>query len=144
MVSRIVPLVATMMCLTAFVPAGITRANPPTDHEEPSCSFTLSLPYVIQVSGANMVTATLTPYPCTGLMGPNEQTVCVSAKSIGVAGQCKSVSTPSTAQVYVAPYRPGVTYMSNGKGCAAVYDRADPAAQGSSVCKTIGPYTATL
>jgi hypothetical protein len=77
-------------------------------------------------------------------MGPNEQTVCVSAKSIDLAGQCMTQSSPSAAQVYVAPYQPGAAYTSTGKGCAAMLDRAAPADQGSTVCKTMGPYTATL
>src|SRR5271167_4709792 len=144
MASRFIALVATMVCLAVLVPAGITGASPPADREEPSCSFTLSPPYVVQVSGADMVTATLTPYPCTGLMAPSEQTVCVTAKSIDLAGQCKSEATPAAAQVFVAPYRPGATYTSTGKGCATMFDRAAPAEQGSTVCKTMGPYNATL
>jgi len=114
--------------------AGSTSASPPS---EPSCTYTLSPPELVQVSGRTMVTATLAPFPCTGSINPNSMTVCVSPEGGETTGQCGFEAKPIAARVYV-PYRPGTTYVSTGRGCGSVYT-----AEGS-ICTEVGPRTATL
>lgn len=128
-------------CLTGFLVlggAGFASATPAQDDSQASCTFTLSKPFLVDVSGRTMVTATLSGLPCTGVILPNEQTVCVELQGGGSAPQCKVAPGYATAQVYFAPYRPGATYVSTGKGCAAA------APSQVSTCSTQGPYSATL
>jgi hypothetical protein len=119
--------------------AGAASADPSSDGSpEPSCIYTLTSPQLVQVSGVTMVTATLAPYPCTGLINPNSMTVCVKAQGDSTNGKCAFEAKPIPAQVYYAPYRPGTTYVSTGSGCGSVFT-----AEGA-VCATEGPKTATL
>jgi hypothetical protein len=117
--------------------AGVASAGP-DDAGQPSCTYTLTPPRVVRVSGVDMVTATLTPYPCTGSINPNSLVVCVSAQGGDAGDQCATKAIPDMAQVFFAPYRPGTTYVSKGSGCGSVYDTT------GSLCATVGPYTATL
>jgi hypothetical protein len=111
--------------------------EPSTGAEEPSCVYTLSQPQVVQVSGVLMVTATLTPYPCTGSINPNSMTVCITPESTPAAGKCGFSAVPDYAEVFV-PYKPGTAYVTKGTGCGSVYTT-----QGS-ICSSVGPHTTTL
>ncbi len=124
------------MVTCAFVGNVTPAAAEP--NQPPSCSFTLTPPQVVQVSGADMVTATVTMGSCEGLAAPSSSAVCIQADGSETAPQCAEGKGLLTAQVFYAPYRPGMTYVSDGRGCAVV--TAPP----SSVCQTVGPYTATL
>ncbi len=113
-------------------------ASPGSDETaQPSCVYTLSAPQVIQVSGTAMVTATLTPYPCTGSISPNSMTVCLQAEQRPAAGKCGFSAVPDYAEVFV-PYEPGMTYVSKGTGCGSVYTT-----QGT-LCASVGPYSTSL
>jgi hypothetical protein len=114
------------------------HAAPTGDDSEPSCVYTLSTPFVVEVSGVKMVSATLKALPCTGDILPNTQTVCVELKGGGVAPQCQHKAGYATAQVYFAPYRAGSTYVSTGTGCGSIGPMF------VSRCATQGPYAATL
>jgi hypothetical protein len=116
---------------------GAAAGPPPDGAEQPSCVYTLSPAQLVDVSGTTMVTATLTPYPCTGSINPNSLTVCVTPEQDPSAGNCGFSAVPSMAQVF-APYKPGTTYIIKGTGCGSVYTT-----QGS-ICSTLGPYTTTL
>ena len=113
--------------------AGVAGADP----AEPGlCNFTLSDPHLVDLSGTQTVTATLTPASCTGSAIPISSQVCLS--SPGKAGRCAELPGYTDVHVYLAPYEPGVTYTAKGRGCAA---RTNPPAP---VCTTVGPTTATL
>jgi hypothetical protein len=129
--------VGCLSTLLAFSGVGVAHASPIQGDGQASCTYTLSKPFLVDVSGRTMVSATLSALPCTGVMLPNEQTVCVELQG-GGAPQCKFVPGYATAQVYFAPYRPGATYVSTGKGCAAT------APSQVSICATQGPYSAAL
>jgi hypothetical protein len=125
-------------CAVSLTGLGITptaAAAPPPD--APACVYTLSRPQVVSVSGAVMVTATLTPYPCTGEINPNSLTVCLNPQGSSSPGTCGFSAVPSMAQVFV-PYKPGTTYVTTGTGCGSVYTT-----QGS-ICSSLGPVTTTL
>ena len=125
---------ATLVALGGVSPAGAT----PTDGQEPaSCVYTLSKPFVVDVSGLKMVSARLSSLPCTGAILPNQQTVCVQVEGSSGAPHCDSRAGYTDAQVY-APYRPGATYVSTGTGCGAVSPSL------VSACATQGPLSATL
>ena len=118
-----------------FVTAGAADAEP---NQPPSCSFTLTPPQLVQVSGAEMVAATVTMASCDGLTAPISSVACIQAEGSDSAPQCVEGKGLLPAQVYYQPYRPGTTYISDGRGCAIV--TAPP----SSTCQSVGPLTATL
>ena len=118
-----------------FVTAGAADAEP---NQPPSCSFTLTPPQLVQVSGAEMVAATVTMAGCDGLAAPISSVACIQAEGSDSAPQCVEGKGLLPAQVYYQPYRPGTTYISDGRGCAIV--TAPP----SSTCQSVGPLTATL
>jgi hypothetical protein len=119
--------------------AASSSALPPGDPAPPaSCVYTLSPPRLAQVSGVTMVTATLTPFPCTGSINPNSITVCLSAQGDDDNAKCAFEARPIPAQVYWSAYRPGTTYVSSGQGCGSVFT-----AEGS-VCSSVAPKSATL
>ena len=100
------------------------------------CSFNLSPPERVQVSGADMVTATLTPAGCAGAFRPYISMVCVQGADS--APQCTQARETDTAQVYT-PYRPGATYTSSGRGLGTLFnDMTEPNWQ------LLGPFTAVL
>jgi hypothetical protein len=127
------------MVLTAAVAlalagtAGVARAEP-----SPSpCSYTLSPPQIVQLGGANVVTATLSPAGCD--QSTAYQTVaCVQMQGSDGPGQCQQQNGILTAQVFYQPYRPGATYVATGRGCATTGNPPQP------VCQPMGPLTATL
>jgi hypothetical protein len=101
------------------------------------CSFTLSPPHVVQLSGTNVVAATLSPAGCD--QATTYMTVaCVQLQGSDGPGQCEQQNGILTAQVYYQPYRPGATYVSTGRGCSAKGNPPQP------FCAPAGPLTATL
>ncbi len=85
-----------------------------------------------------MVTATLAPFPCTGSINPNSMTVCVSVQGDIVERRVRLEARPIPARVLFAPYRPGTTYESTGRGCGSVFSFE------GAICTSVGPKTATL
>jgi hypothetical protein len=120
--------------LTFAGAAGVAGAEPAPP---PACSYTLSPPQVVQLSGTNMVTATLTPAACDQ-SDTYLQVACVQLRGSDGPGQCAQGQGLLPAQVYYQPYRPGATYISTGRGCSLKGNPPQP------VCSATGPFTATL
>jgi hypothetical protein len=125
---------------TGVATSGMTMATAeadPSAEPEQSCTYTLSAPQLVVGSGATMVTATLSPFPCTDGINPNSMTVCVRTAGDDSGGECSSEARPIAARVFV-PYRPGTTYQSTGRGCGSTFDGAP------TTCTTVGPQSTTL
>jgi hypothetical protein len=105
------------MALTGVCCASISSASP-TDGSG-RCTFAITPPTVVPVSGVNYVMATLRPGPCTLHANPNMSTVCLSIEGDGSSGQCLTENGPNPAMLYYT-YRPGATYVEKGQGCASV------------------------
>ena len=103
----------------------------------PACAYTLSPPHVGQLSGTNVVTATLAPAACDE-SNPYLQVACVQLQGSDGAVQCAQGKGTLPAQVYYQPYRPGATYISTGRGCSSKGNPPQP------VCLSMGPVTAAL
>jgi hypothetical protein len=91
----------------------------------------------VQLSGTDVVTATLSPAGC------DRSTVYLSVACLQLQGdpgpgRCEQKNGLLPAQVYYAPHQPGATYLATGRGCA---NTGNPPRQ---VCTPIGPYVATL
>ncbi len=134
-----------LSALLAICPIGLSVAGPAA--ASPSggngqCSFVLDGPKVVDVSGVKYVTASLDTGTCT-LNAHTETTVCLSAEGDDSAGQCASGYTPTVAQAFY-PYRPGVTYVVKGHGCADVMQGTASPATPSTVCQDIAPTRVTL
>ncbi|MET0757040.1 MAG: hypothetical protein ABWY39_03440 [Mycobacterium sp.] len=131
MVRRVAVFPAVLaLAVTGVVAAGVATAEPP-------CSYTLSPPQVVQVSGASMVTATVSPAGCTAPSNSHLSVACLQVQGSDGPGECANGLGLVTAQVY-APYRTGATYISTGKGCAST---GNPP---RSFCQVVGPTAATL
>ena len=113
--------------------AAVADASP----NPPPCAYTLSPPQVTQLSGTNVVTATLTPAACDQ-SDSYLLVACVQLQGSDGPGQCAEGQGILPAQVYYQPYRPGATYFSTGRGCSSKGNPPTP------VCSTTGPFTATL
>jgi hypothetical protein len=132
-------MIRSPMVLTAAVAlalagtATVAHAGPAPS----TCSYTLSPPQVVQLSGTNVVTSTLSPAGCD--QSTAYQTVaCVQRQGSDGPGQCAQQTGILTAQVFYQPYRPGATYVATGRGCANTGNPPQP------VCQPMGPLTATL
>ena len=131
-----------MLRLPLLVTAAVALAlgGAPVVSAEPSpagCQFTLSPPQIVQLSGANVVTSTLSLAACDHAVG--YQTVaCIQLQGSPGPGQCAAQNGILTAQVFYQPYRPGATYVATGRGCATTGNPPQP------VCTPMGPLTATL
>lgn len=78
----------------------------------------------------------MTPAGCGGPFRPYLSVVCV--QDGGSPAQCTQARDADTAQVY-APYHPGGTYTSTGRGLGTVFnDAPEPNWQ------LLGPFTAAL
>lgn len=130
----VVAAVLSVLVLAGGLTVSPARSDPPAD---PRCTYTLSAPQVVVVSGTPMVTATLAPFPCTGSISPNSMTVCLKVVGDSNAGQCGFEPRPLPARVFV-PYRPGTSYEARGRGCGSA-----PTASWTT-CSTHGPMTVTL
>lgn len=134
-------LLAALPAVTALAVAGIpaaAHADPADPTPPPTCSFSLTPPQVVNVSGANMVTATVAMAGCTGLATPVSSVVCIRAEGGDLGDQCAEGKGTLPAQVFFTPYRPGTTYVAEGRGCANII--APP----SSTCQSVGPHSVTL
>jgi hypothetical protein len=125
------------MVLTAAVAFALAAAVPAkADPEPPTCSYTLAGPQVVQLSGTNVVTATLSPAACDRSVA-YQAVACVQMQGDDGPGQCAQENGILMAQVYL-PYRPGATYIATGRGCAST---GNPP---RAVCQPKGPISATL
>jgi len=87
---------------------------------EPSpspCSYRLSPPQVVQLSGTNAVTATLSPAACDHSVAYLTVARGQLQSSDG-PGECQQQNGILTAQVFYQPYRPEAAYIATGTGCA--------------------------
>ena len=110
----------------------IAVAEPP-----PTCTYNLSPPQVVDVSGTRMVTATISPGAC------ERSNVYLSVACLQMQGspgppKCQASNGVLPAQVFYAPHEPGATYVSTGRGCANTGNPPQP------VCTPVGPLTATV
>lgn len=132
-------MIRSLIVLTAAVAvalagtAAVARAEP----SPPPCAYTLSPPQVVQLSGTNVVTATLSPAACDRSVA-YLTVACVQLQGSDGPGQCAQQNGLLTAQVFYQPYRPGATYVATGRGCATTGNPPQP------VCQPMGPLTATL
>lgn len=127
----------TFLLAAATLPVAGTTAVAAAEPAPPTCSYNLSPPQVVDVSGTEMVTATLSPGAC------DRSSTYLSVACIQMAGSpgppsCEQNNGVLTAQVFYAPYRQGATYVSTGRGCANTGNPPQP------VCTPVGPVTATL
>jgi hypothetical protein len=118
--------------LLVSVPAG---AGPTATAEPVECHYTLSTPYVVDVAGTPMVTATVIPAKCPAAV-PSSLEVCVSIP--GKAGRCDQTNGNTAAQVYLSPYVPGLNYTARGRGCAGL------SAPPTTICSSLGPTSSVL
>src|ERR1700687_3008451 len=115
MIRRLAVLLALLATALTGVGAPVgAGASPPSDGTGDAwCTYTLSPPHRVQVSGVDMVTATVTSYPCTGSIVPNLTVACVQLQGSDSAPQCiQQNAQDAPAQVYFSPYVPGATYVS--------------------------------
>jgi hypothetical protein len=124
---------AGAVVLTLAGSAAMARAEP----SPPPCSYRLSPPQVVQLSGTNAVTATLSPAACDRSVA-YLTVACVQLQVSDGPGQCQQQNGILTAQVFYQPYRPGATYIATGRGRANTGNPPRP------VCQPMGPPTATL
>jgi disulfide bond formation protein DsbB len=137
-IQRLTALPMALALITIGLSAATARAVPSPDPAPGgSCAYDLTAPSHVNVSGTDMVTATITPGACTGVIQPNSFSVCVGLLGEG-RPQCKFSPVYDPVQVYFMPYRKGATYQSTGQGCGNVFPSAD------QTCSSLGPYTATL
>ncbi len=114
--------------------AGLATAGPP-----PPCSFTLSMPQLVQVSGVDMVTATLTPDECGPPAAPAQSVACLQMQAGDRVTRCHPSDVSGSAQVFLEPYVAGATYVATGRGCGAWIGQP-PAPD----CQVLGPFSAAL
>jgi hypothetical protein len=125
------------MAYFAAHPAGIAHASPSDDDGTGQCTFVLSQPKVVQISGLSLVSATMRPGPCTIHATPNLSVVCLSVVGSGTQGECASKNGQDPAEVRY-PYQPGATYVLRGQGCASTF--VPP----YTLCQDFGPTQITL
>jgi len=104
---------AGAVVLTLAVSAAMACAEPST----PACSYRLSPPQVVQLSGTNAVTATLSPAACDHSVAYLTVARGQLQSSDG-PGECQQQNGILTAQVFYQPYRPEAAYIATGTGCA--------------------------
>ena len=102
-----------------------------------ACTYRLSAPTVVNVSGTDMVTATVGVGACDGAV-TFQTTACIAMEGTEGPGQCAQGRGILPAQVFFQPYRPGATYTATGSGCAT---KGNPP---QKYCVTTGPATTTL
>jgi hypothetical protein len=127
-----------LITFTAVSPAGVAQASPPSgDDGTGECSFILTPPKVMQISGMSLVVATLRPGPCTMHANPNSSVVCLSVAGSGSQGECASKNGADPAEVRY-PYQPGSTYVLKATGCAGTFEPP------YNICQDYGPSQYTL
>ncbi len=105
--------------------------------DQSPCDYTLTAPHVVQVSGTDMVTATLSPAGCDQAV-TYSTVACVQRQGAPGPGRCAQNTGVLVAQVFYAPYEPGATYVSTGRGCANSGNPPQPQ------CEPMGPLSTTL
>jgi hypothetical protein len=132
-------MIRSLMALTAATALALvgTTAVAGATPGPPACVYTLSPPRVVQLSGTNVVTATLTPAACDQ-SDAYLLVACVQLQGSDGPGQCAQGPGILPAQVYYQPYRPGATYISTGRGCSSKGNPPQP------VCLSTGPFAAAL
>ncbi|AFM17612.1 hypothetical protein Mycch_2851 [Mycolicibacterium chubuense NBB4] len=121
----------------AGVALGSTGAVAAAQPSVPACTYILTAPAVVSVSGTDMVTATLSPAACDGAQ--TYQTVaCVQMAGASGPGLCAQGRGILPAQVFYQPYRKGATYIATGRGCAS---KGNPPQR---YCEEHGPLSAAL
>ena len=127
------------MALTAAAALALAGTTPAAGASPapPARAYTLSPPEVVQHSGTNVVTATLTPAACDE-SDAYLLVACVQLQGSDGPGQCAEAKGILPAQVYYQPYRPGATYISTGRGCSSKGNPPQP------ICLAKGPFTAAL
>jgi hypothetical protein len=126
-----------LITFIAVHPAGVALASPSDDEGTGECSFILTPPKVVQLSGLHLVVATLRPGPCTMHANPNLSVVCLSVAGSGSQGECASKNGADPAEVRY-PYQPGATYIVKAQGCASTF--VPP----YTLCQDYGPSQTTL
>jgi hypothetical protein len=117
---------------------GSTAAVAGAQPQEPTaCTYNLSAPSVVNVSGVDMVTATVSTGACDGAV-TFQTMACIQMQGGDGPGQCAQGKGILPAQIFFQPYRPGATYTATGRGCAA---KGNPP---QTVCQENSPVTATL
>lgn len=116
---------------------GSTTAIAGAQPEPTACTYELTAPHVVNVSGTDMVTATVTTRACDGAV-TFRTVACIQMQGASGPGQCAQGRGILPAQVFFQPYRPGATYTSTGRGCASKGNPPQP------YCQTYGPFSATL
>ncbi|KUH93319.1 hypothetical protein [Mycobacterium sp. IS-3022] len=123
-------LTVALSCLPITAAAG-------ADPQTPPCTYTLSPPHVVQVSGTEMVAVTMSPAGCDGAI-PYQSIACVQLQGGQGPGRCEQNNGLLPARVYFSPHQPGATYVATGRGCSTTGNPPQP------VCAPAGPLTATL
>ena len=123
----------------AVVALGMAGITPVAGAEPgpPPCTYTLSPPHVVDLSGTSVVTATVSPAACDQSM-TFQMVACVQLQGSSDAEQCALGQGILPAQVFYQPYRPGATYIATGRGCASKGNPPQP------FCQPRGPLVATL
>src|SRR5690349_11655261 len=134
MIRLVMALSATVtLALAGLVGASAATAEP---LPPPPCGFSISAPQVVQVDGVSKVTATVTTTVCGVAASPYQTVACVEL--LGQQGGSCMQGT-DTAQAYFAPYTPGATYLSRGRGCGIIVPTLP-----ADNCQILGPVQATL
>jgi hypothetical protein len=127
----------TLVMAAAVLPVAGTAAVAGAQPVPATCTYNLSPPQVVAVSGTDMVTATLSTGACDR-SNVYHSVACIQQEGSSESAKCEENRGVLTAQVFYAPYRPGATYVSTGRGCAKTGNPPQP------VCTPVGPVTATL
>ncbi len=101
------------------------------------CNYELTPPSVVNVSGTDVVTATVSPRDCDGAV-VIQSVACIKMQGSDGGGQCVSNNGILPAQVFFQPFRPGTTYISTGRGCAV---KGNPP---QKFCQEKGPISGSL
>ncbi|MGD9619407.1 MAG: hypothetical protein AB7G47_03855 [Mycolicibacterium sp.] len=115
---------------------GSTSAVAVAQPDQPACNYNLTPPTVVNLSGTDVVTATVSVGACDGAV--TFQTVACLQMQGGSQNQCARGNGLLPAQVFYQPYHPGATYTASGRGCAS---KGNPP---EKFCQEKGPLTATL
>ncbi len=127
----------TLLIAAAVLPVAGTAAVAGAQPAPPTCAYNLSPPQLVDVSGTDMVTATVSTGACDHST-TYFSVVCLQEEGSPGPPKCEQNNGVLTAQVFYAPYRPGATYVSTGRGCANTGNPPQP------VCTPVGPVAATL
>lgn len=127
----------TLLIAAATLPFAGSAAVAGAQPAPPTCKYNLSPPQVVAVSGTDMVSATLSAGACDR-SNVYLSVACLQQEGSSGPAKCEQNNGVLTAQVFYAPYQPGATYISTGRGCANTGNPPQP------VCTPVGPVTATL